>query len=207
MSSAQQLETATLFNGVANLDGSESWDELRLRFAKELGLDDAIPSATLRRALHDEDFAHRLLVSRNAPGFLRPLIDDPDNQKYADPVESLPAQVQTSQPEPARRSNAELAKNAAAALLRWGKSGFTQVSPDVYARRTAACSACPHLLEAPNQLAYKVKLAREEDMRVCNLCGCVAARKARLPEERCPGAHPTEAGMNRWGEPLNAQRG
>jgi len=207
MTPAQTLETATLFNGVASVDGSESWDELRLRFAKELGLDEPVPSATLRRALNDEDFAHRLLVSRNAPGFLRPLIDDPDNLKYADPSESLRAEVYASRPEPARRSNAELAKNAAAALLRWGKSGFTQVSPEVYATRTAACNACPHLTEAPNQLAYKVKLAREEDMRVCNLCGCVAARKARLPDERCPGAHPSEAGMNRWGEPLNAQRG
>jgi hypothetical protein len=193
-----------VFNSIATLDGSESWDELRGKFGKALGLAEPVPSATLRRALLDQEFAHSLLVSRNSPHFLKRLMEDPDNIRYDDfGAQELVAPRAVSSATGsagARSSNLELAGKAAGALLRWGKSGFTQVSAEVFARRQSACESCPHLVEAPDQLAYKISFTRKEDMRTCELCGCVAARKARLPHERCPGSHPTEPGKDRWGE-------
>lgn len=36
---------------------------------------------------------------------------------------------------------------------------------------------------------------------ICGLCGCVAAKKARLPHEACPGPDPRDPTQTRWGEP------
>ena len=172
-----------------NIDGTESWDELRERFGKVLGLDSPVPAAVMRRAMADSIFAHRLLTSRNSRGFLDSLMRDPRNRAY-----------DVAEP-PTELSNRELIGKAAKALVSWGKSGFSQVDQETYTRRIDACHGCPNLGEPGNQLVYKLR-RKSEDSRVCKLCGCVAARKARLPTESCPAAHPTEPGLSRWGEPV-----
>jgi hypothetical protein len=189
-------------------DTSMNWDDLRDRFTTVLGLHERVPSAVLRRAMVDETYAHRLMVSRGSPAMLAALLRDKRNLQYDVPddppmlpvsVAGVPASVAASVPASATMSSARtaapastaataparstlsLAAQAAAALVKWGKAGFTQVDADTYARRTSACDACPHLLEPPDGIAYSIRLKRGEDLRACGLCGCVASRKARLP--------------------------
>lgn len=190
----------TLLPGLSKLTGNETWDELRTRFGEAIGLSEPVPDAALRRALLDANYAHRLIVSRNSPKFLAVLLSDPDNRVYELPEEE-PSRVSESLPVVKERSNIELARSAAKSMLAWGRSGFTQVSRETYERRMSACNSCSHLVEAPVNLVYRVRLSRKEDMRTCNLCGCVVSRKAWLPTEKCPGVDPSNPRLNLWGEP------
>ena len=179
------------------IKGTEDWEELRAKFSKFLGLNKPVTTGVMRRAMVDSNFAHRLLISRNSQGFLEALMSDPKNRLY-----ELHEDAATEAPQ---RSNLKLVGSMTKSLLRWSKAGFTHVDEEIYQQRTSTCKACPHLVEAPNNLVYKIRLTRKEDTKVCNLCGCIAARKARLSTETCPGAHPTQPGINRWGEPLRAK--
>lgn len=169
----------------------ESWDEMRLRVGRVLGIGEPVPSAVMQRMIADGTFAHDVLSSRNVPSFLNALFADPANAAYA------PAE------QPVHRSNAELLSRAAGALLSWGKAGFSQVDAATYERRFGACRACPHLIDPPaDRLLYKLASGTPLERKICNACGCVAARKARLPSERCPQADPADPSSNRWGQPL-----
>jgi hypothetical protein len=174
---------------------TESWDETRARVGRGLGLPGPVPGPVLRRMLAEPAFARDVAISRSAPGFLRALFDDPRTARYADP----PAEAAG----PAERSNAELLRSAAGALMRWGRTGFARVDEATFERRWSACQGCPNLGDPPEDRAlYRVKLAGDVDRRVCGACGCVASRKARLPTETCPVADPADPAMNRWGEPV-----
>ncbi len=191
------------------VDG-ESWDELRAQLGEQLDLAGPVPNAVLRRAMVDATFAHRLLVSRGSPAFLAALIEDPVNRRF-ETVDAASVQEPMAPPgdppnghaaDAPAPGNPELARRAAAALMAWGKAGFTHVDADVYAARLAACEACPQLREPPDRLAYKVRARRNADMRLCGLCGCVVARKARMATETCPGVDPDDPSRNRWGQVL-----
>jgi hypothetical protein len=189
---------------LADLTGDESWDELREHVGHALGLDRPVPGGVLRRAMVDSEFAHRLLVSRGSPGFLAALIDEPKNQAYelpGFPPDRLDRTDGTVPGEATPRSNGELARRAAKALIGWGRAGFTQVDDQTYERRLDACRACPHLVQPPQKLVYRIGGRGAEDPRICDLCGCVVTRKARLPREQCPGADPADPARTRWGEP------
>jgi hypothetical protein len=56
--------------------------------------------------------------------------------------------------------------------------------------------------EAPDQFAYKVKLKKERDPRICGACACGISRKAWLPTETCPVADPSRLVFNLWGESI-----
>jgi hypothetical protein len=117
------------------------------------------------------------------------------------PAEAAPAPAAT----PASVCNADLARRAAKAFAGWARSGFGVVDDAVFTRRLDACRQCPHLVDAPDRLIYRLVAATEAAGKVCALCGCVAVRKARLASETCPGEHPFRPGYNRWGE-LHAAR-
>jgi hypothetical protein len=171
---------------------TENWDDTRARVGRGLGLEGPVPDPVLRRMLAEPGFARDVTISRGAPAFLRALFDDPRTARYAGPLA-----------EQAERSNAELLKSAAGALLRWGRTGFARVDDATFQRRWSACQGCPHLQDPPADRAlYRVKLAGDVDRRVCDACGCVASRKARLPSESCPVADALDPALNRWGEPL-----
>lgn len=182
-------------------DGAAGWAEARQRFAQILGMTQELPAAVLHRAMMDSVFAHRLLVSRNAPNFLDALISDPNNAKFAPlPAEqSLPEEEQ-----PASSSTLTLLGRAAKSLAIWGATGFTHVDEEVFSRRLNACLSCPHLREAPQTLAYRLAGTGKDEPGACGLCGCPVQRKARMSTEACPGQHPGKPGYTRWDEPRKA---
>jgi hypothetical protein len=194
-----------------------NWHEAAGKFAEILGLDAALPEAVLRRAVVDSNFAHRLLVSRNAPRMLAALIADPANKRFGAPDERPEEALQPalaplappgapelplSNPASNPVSNLALFGKATSALARWATTGFTHVDAAALERRLSACAACPHAQAAPDSLAYRAAGARGAG--VCGLCGCPIARKARMSSEACPGVHPDDTAMTRWGEPIKA---
>jgi hypothetical protein len=182
------------------VDETASLDEVRAEMGRFLGLDEPVPAVVVRRAVEDPLYAHELVISRNAPGFLRALLNDPGNAAYAQaPAVAQPVEAGT---EAIRRSNLGLAAKAAKALVKWGKGGFEQVDLPIYERRVSACKACPNLIDPPDQLAYRLIRGEGFDRKICNLCGCVASKKARLETETCPGVDPRDPSINRWGEPV-----
>jgi len=181
-------------------DGVAGWAEARQRLAQILGVTRELPSAVLHRAMMDSVFAHRLLVSRNAPNFLDALINDPNNAKFA----QLAAEETREQEQAAPSSTLALLGRAAKSLAIWGATGFTHVDEAVFSRRVSACVSCPHLQKAPETLAYRLAGATKGDPGACGLCGCPVQRKARMSTEACPGHHPDKPGYTRWDEPRKA---
>lgn len=173
------------------------WDEAQARFGDILGVGRPLPAAVLRRAMFDSTFAHRLLVSRNAPGFLNALLDDPANAKYAPP--DVPAPEAPGEAPAA--SNLALLGRAARSLAKWGATGFTHADAETQSRRLEACGSCPHATQPPATLAYRLA-GGGKGQGVCGLCGCPLARKARMSTEACPGEHPDRPGYTRWGDPV-----
>jgi hypothetical protein len=99
-------------------------------------------------------------------------------------------------------STTELALRAARALVNWGKAGFTTTDEETVRRRLSVCLGCPHMMRAPNRLAYQFTCNGETDPRICVLCGCMLSWKVRLASETCPDQDPDHAGFSRWGEPI-----
>lgn len=199
-----------------NLTAAGSMPEVRQRFAQFLGLDDPLPDPVIHRALSDRPFLHNLIVSRGSPQFLRVLISDPKNAAFPEPPASaaeleVPGGAAEGGEAPTHPraedlpGSFRLAARAAGALARWGAAGIVRVESEVFEQRWSTCQACPHLVEPPKRMAYRISESlapRQADPRVCSACGCVAQRKARLPTERCPRADPAQPGLNRWGQAL-----
>lgn len=155
-----------------------------------LGLNEPVSEAVLKAALTDSTYAHHLLVSRGAPQFIQHLLNNPPQPAVSHQTESL--------------TTSALLLKAGASLARWGKTGFSTVSDEIYQERLSRCSSCPHLKAPPEhqQALYAMAGATAKEKSVCGKCGCVAAVKARRPNETCPDAHPELAGLNRWNEPM-----
>jgi len=172
---------------------AQATEEKCLEFARTLGMEQPVSVAVLEAALRDETYARNLLTSRRSPALLKHLLAHPPK----------PRQPESATPQ---FSNAELAKRAAAALLRWGAVGFSVVDKATLERRRAACLSCPHLTGPPDKLIYKLTLPNESDM-ICGLCGCNVRKKMKLPTESCPASNPEAHGMSRWGEPMEVETG
>lgn len=191
-----------MINELLTVKETDSLDDLRARLANAIGWSEPVPVGAFMRAVSDPMYAAALITSRNTPGFLEPLLNDPHNLRY------LPAPKGAEVPE---ISNARLAANAAKAMLRWGKSGFSIADAETIERRESACLSCEHLTE-PKKLLQKLmpagtsrdEVGRRTGNKVCNQCGCQVSKKIRVPTETCPSAHPTLVGLSRWGEPLAA---
>jgi hypothetical protein len=156
------------------IDGTESWEDLCTRLGKTLGLDQPVSSSVMRRVMDDPLYAHDLLSCRNTPGFLKVLLHDPRNEAYKPPVQI------------AEKTTLQLLSKASSALFKWGKAGFSTVDEETYQRRFNTCLQCVHLVEPPDKLLYRLMTSGKPNEKICNLCGCVAAKKARLPTESCP---------------------
>ncbi|MEP5622836.1 MAG: hypothetical protein ABJP82_09685, partial [Hyphomicrobiales bacterium] len=182
----------------------QDWGEARERFAEILGVRSDLPDGVLQRAMVDTNFAHRLMVSRNAPGFLKALIGDPENTKYASQSKAMEA-VSVQEGNMSEFSSVALLGRAAKSLAKWGATGFTHTSEPDYAHRLETCQSCPHSTAIPDKLVYRMAgVKRETNQRTCNLCGCPVQRKARMSTESCPGEHPDRPGFTRWGDLMSA---
>ena len=192
-----------MIHELLDVKDGESVDELRTRLARVLGREEPVPLNAFLRAVDDPSYFSYLLTSRNAPGFLEPLLADPANAKYG-PAEAPPRPAATQ-----RHSDMALVGRAAKAFIRWGKAGFSVVDEATLERRENACLACPNRVEPRSRLQKLIPISNAGQIgtrtgnHVCDLCGCQIAKKIRLPTESCPGAHPTEPGLSRWGEPAD----
>lgn len=180
---------------------SNNLEEKCQEFAQMLGLDEPVQPAVLVAALEDNTYAHNLITCRNHPAFLDRLLANP-------PQVSQPVVVATQ----VEHSNTALVGKAAQALLRWGKAGFSIVDDETLERRESACLACPNLIEPKKRLQKLMSsksvsntVGKRTGDKACNLCGCNAGKKMRLPSEACPAQHPTKAGLTRWGEPIELE--
>jgi hypothetical protein len=177
-------------------DETESdWETRRAEFGTLLGLPDPVPDAVLRRALSDQQFAHYLLSFTGRPDMLSRFFTAPATLAYAEPEAPR---------SPAPQGGAELARNAARALARWGRSGFVRVGAETYERRLTACLGCDRLADPPRSLLARITAPGPEDRaagRACGACGCPVTRKAGLASESCPLPDPADPARTRWGEP------
>jgi hypothetical protein len=153
-----------------------------------LGLDAPVSAAVFTKAAGDPDYARNLALCRRTPAFRDFLLAQAEREAAAAPDATL------------RFGSLELTAKAGKSFWEWARSGFATLDPAVHEARYQACLACPHLTAAPDRLAYR--LAGADRQRTCSLCGCVVARKAKLPHERCPGEDPERQGHDRWGQPL-----
>lgn len=175
---------------IKELEGAQSWNEMRKELGNLLGLDEPVSSAVLRRAREDDKFASYLMMSRHNIKTLNLFLNAPKNKEYEISNTAI------------EHTNVELAKRATKAIFNWGKSGFQKVDEAVFNTRFSACEQCEFLKEAPDKLAYQVTLTRRSSNKVCSACGCTAAKKAWLPTESCPVEDPSRQGFNLWGEAI-----
>lgn len=154
------------------------------RLGEILELGGPVSEPVLRAAVHDETYARNLLTARRAPELLEYLLDNP--------------------PAVQRDSAVALLRRASTSLVAWGRTGFTTVDAATYERRAAACLRCPHLLEADAHARLYRAVAGSDRPKVCGLCGCPVAKKARRASEQCPGEDPERPGRSRWGDPHHA---
>ncbi len=159
------------------------------RLGRELRLGAPAPEAVLVGALQDPEYARNLFVCRETPPMLHFLLNNPPQPKAI-----AIAPQQTSAPE---HSTLELVSKASKSFWAWTKSGFQTVTDEVYAARLASCTACPKLMTHPEKAAYALVSLND---KICADCGCVVAKKAKLPHETCPASDPQRPGLNRWGE-------
>lgn len=168
---------------------AHSLEEQCVEMAAILGLGEPVSEQVLLSALANPVYAHNLLVCRNAPEFMQPLLKNP-------PV------IKAAEGDPP--GTATLISNAARSLARWAATGFSTVSTETYERRLSACDACPDLNVPPPQQGalYKMMGAKVDERKVCRKCGCVVAVKARRNTDTCPAPDPQRPGFNRWQEPI-----
>ncbi len=172
---------------------SASWNDMRKAFGNFLGIKDPVPSAVLNRARQDDKFTIYLIRSCHNETLLQLLFDAEANKKF-----------EPSSLEVVEFSNTELVSKASKAMFTWAKTGFRKIDEATFEKRINACHACEHLVTHPDQLSYKVALIKRSDPRICELCGCIASRKARVISESCPLPNPNDSSKNRWGEALQS---
>lgn len=166
------------------------FEEIGRQLQTLLGLERPLADNIVLAVVDDPLLLHHLIVVKNEPALFKMLL-----------TSALPAETKAT----AEVGGAQLTLRAANAFLKWASSGFGLVSEAQYKQRLDACSCCPHYVAPPNTPLYRLAKAvgSTGGDKICDLCGCVVAKKARLPTETCPDSSATQPGYNRWGERLN----
>ncbi len=156
-----------------------------------LGLNEPVSEDVLKASLQDENYANKLLSSKDSPEVLLHLLNNPPQHRL----------------DPQAFSTGELVARAAGALLRWSKTGFKIVDDEALERRENACLACPNLRGPETLLEIIIPSSSINDKpgnrtgnQVCRLCGCNVNKKIRLISESCPAIDLANPELTRWGE-------
>lgn len=178
------------------INEKDTFEEQCKKFGELLRLGKPVTSEVLFSALHDEDYARELVANKRAPLIMRKLLNNPPKVKSNHKPEH-------------HFSTGELISNAAKAMIRWSKTGFTKVDLETLERRENACLSCPNLVD-PEKLIQKMisipivsnEIGERTGPHVCDLCGCHLKKKIKVISEVCPDIHPTKEGYTRWDEPI-----
>lgn len=162
-----------------------------------LGLEAPVTREVLAAIIDNPTYATTLFNARTESTFRNYLLAHPDHSR---PVTD--DGVEPAIPRAVELNNRALLKKAASSFVAWGREGFKASDNDLFERRISACEVCPHHTDTPNKLAYQIgaALTGASNRKICDLCGCVTGKKARLSNERCPGEDPERKGVSRWGE-------
>jgi hypothetical protein len=181
------------------VSGARTLEELCEGLGRLLGRTEPLPAAAVLRALEVPGYAADLMKSRLDPERLRLLLEDPLNQTFLPIGDSARG---PASPPGETISSAELFGRVTKAFLRWSETGFRSVDPGTLEGRLEACRRCENFVDPPDRMMYRLAKTLGEKGRICRLCGCFVARKARLPDEACPAPDPAREGWSRWGERL-----
>ena len=179
------------------ISDEDTFEEQCEKFGKLLRLGKPVNLEVLISAIHNEDYAKNLVANKRSSLILKKLLENPP-------------EVKSNHKPEYHFSNRELISNAAKAMIRWSKVGFTKVDLEILERRENACLSCPNLVD-PEKLIQKIiaiplvsnKIGERTGNHVCDLCGCHIKKKIKVISEDCPDKHPTKDGFTRWNEPLN----
>jgi hypothetical protein len=80
----------------------------------------------------------------------------------------------------------ELAVRSAIEFWRWARAGFGVVDAVTFAQRMETCAGCEHYVNAPPRLIYALAKQATGGTKICGLCGCFMAKKARQASSECP---------------------
>ena len=169
--------------------------ENRKQLAELLNRPDGVSENAFLCAIHNKTYAHNLLMCKESGDLLDHLLAHP-------PLESI-RDIRHNE-----LTNLELARKATKAMVSWAKTGFSSADFEMLERRENACLSCEYLGKPQKVLQKLVTSKSKEHVGhrasdcVCNLCGCSISKKIRLPSESCPGRHPDNDSLNRWGEPV-----
>ncbi|EJN32517.1 hypothetical protein [Pseudomonas sp. GM80] len=165
-----------------------------------LGLEKPITREVFAAIIKNPGYATNLFIARPAPAFRDYLLAHPDHGESitGNSVEPVPARY-------VELDNRALLKKAASSFVAWSREGFKAADNDLFEQRISACNACPHQTDTPDRLAYRIgaALTGASNRKICDLCGCVTGKKARLSHEKCPGDDPRRPGLSRWGDPMS----
>jgi hypothetical protein len=158
------------------MQSDQPFDEqeaFRQQIAEQLSISPSrLSNALLGRIARDPLFLHHLIICKNNPEL----------------VELLFHEAETFQsPSRSKLTNRQLLKRASVAVSHWAATGFRRVSEEEYQRRLSVCASCDHQINAPkDKFLYKLLSTASEHPKICNLCGCMLTKKARLVSEKCP---------------------
>lgn len=183
---------------LGDMSKATSVEQLRQQMGEFLQLEHPVTERAALACVLQPDYARRLLAARGHPAMLAHLLAaapqvDRRHSRFRFQAEDAPARTDGL-------SSAQLIADASKSILRWAVSGFAPVDDATYERRLNACAGCEHLTRPDDRLIYKLATAFDASRSVCGLCGCVVAKKARVPHETCPGTDPNDDRQTRWGE-------
>ena len=163
--------------------------EKKEAFKEQFDFNTSIPDHLIERAALNPLLAHHLYVINGNDQMLNLLIERESNKPLLK-----------------SRKSEQLILTGLKSLIKWGSSGFKQISEKQFLKRWKTCQQCPHLTTTnENQLIYDIanKLVNKQgDKRVCGLCGCIGIQKAKIITENCPDEDQMNPGYSRWGEKI-----
>lgn len=137
------------------------------------------------------------LISQRNQSFSIEKPDAKDQNK-----EGVSSNVSSAESQVKAKSDIEILQKVSVTLVNWAKTGFAIADEATYQKRLQHCMQCPNIADAPPKVIYKIITANQSNEKMCQLCGCIVSKKARIASESCPDMHPHLDQWTRWEEPI-----